>query len=228
MVPIPPLDTTLGAIEIGGVFATFLFGLATSQTLYFYSTFPTERPALKLAVAVVWFLELGHTIATWHAIYLLTITFYGQTRYIEQPPQSLYATILLSSLIACIIQTFFANRIRVLSGRWVFTLICWVLTFARAAFSISVFVITLKAPQVSEFQLKFRWLIEVAFSIFGANDILITGSLCFYLWKLRSHGVKNTRSMVDTLVVWSIETVMITSGCGVVVLILVLTRNDCG
>ncbi|KAJ7712292.1 hypothetical protein B0H16DRAFT_1744273 [Mycena metata] len=189
MVPIPPLDTTLGAIEIGGVFATFLFGLATSQTLHLYSTFPTERPALKLAVAVVWFLELGHTIATWHAIYLLTITFYGQTRYIEQPPQSLYATILLSSLIACIIQgssalnapdfllmsdllqTFFANRIRVLSGRWVFTLICWVLTFARVAFSISVFVITLKAPQVSEFQLKFRWLIEVAFSIFGANDI---------------------------------------------------------
>jgi hypothetical protein len=47
---LPPLDNTLGAVEIGGVLATFLFGLATLQTYNFYHQFPSERSVLKWTV----------------------------------------------------------------------------------------------------------------------------------------------------------------------------------
>jgi hypothetical protein len=46
----PPLDDTLGAFEVGGVVCTFLFGIGTLQTFYYYAQFPTDPKRLKLAV----------------------------------------------------------------------------------------------------------------------------------------------------------------------------------
>ncbi|KAJ6501149.1 hypothetical protein C8R47DRAFT_1008636, partial [Mycena vitilis] len=71
---LPPLDDTLGAVEIGGVVATFLFGIGTPQTYHCYHLFPKDTRVLKSMVGLLWFLELGHTISTWHTVYTLTVT----------------------------------------------------------------------------------------------------------------------------------------------------------
>jgi hypothetical protein len=47
---IPPLDDTLGAMEIGAVFATFLFGIGTLQTYEYYRLFPKDPAPLKWMV----------------------------------------------------------------------------------------------------------------------------------------------------------------------------------
>ncbi|KAJ7691467.1 hypothetical protein B0H17DRAFT_1063210 [Mycena rosella] len=223
---IPPLDSTLGAVEIGGVVSTFLFGLGTLQTYHFYQLFPADRRALKWTVAILWFLELAHTIATWHAIYTLTVTLYAQPQFIDAPPHSIYVTILLSALISGIVQTLFANRIRVLSGRWPITLICWVLTLARGAFAITAFVVILQAPSLLVFEAQFPWLIPAAFGIAAGVDVLVAGSLCYYLWKMRANGADRTRRMVETMVTWTIETGLVTCASSVVGLIMVVTRHD--
>ncbi|KAJ7760341.1 hypothetical protein B0H16DRAFT_1688673 [Mycena metata] len=50
-----------------------------------------------------------------------------------------------------------------------------------------------------------------ASSVGPAVDGLIAVSMCFCLWRLRRSGVKRTQRMVDTLIVWTVETTLITS-----------------
>jgi hypothetical protein len=96
----------------------------------------------------------------------------------------------LSTLEQLIPQISFANRVRVLSGRWLITLICWALTFARGAFAVASFVVIFQAPNVSRFETQFQWLVSAAFGIAAGVDILVSGSQCYYLWKMRVNGME--------------------------------------
>ncbi|KAJ7690482.1 hypothetical protein B0H17DRAFT_1201613 [Mycena rosella] len=205
---IPPLDNTLGAMVIGSAVATFLFGIGTLQTYHYYRLFPTDAAVVKWMVCVLWFLELGHTISTWHMMYSLTVTLYGQPQHIDSPPHSLEMTIFFSSLIYTIVQVFFANRIRALSGKWPITILCWIITVLRAICTLAMFGIILNVP-LSDLAIKYRW-------------IMITGLSL----GVRDSGVTTTKRMVDRLLVWTIETGTATGGASMALLILFLVRND--
>ncbi|KAJ7698593.1 hypothetical protein B0H17DRAFT_1259016 [Mycena rosella] len=205
----PPLDDTLGAVEIGTGFCTLLFGIVTLQTFNYYRLFPTDSGFLKL-------LELGHTISAWHGVrevhdqgvssllYSLTVTFFGQPQYINDPPHSIEMTILFSAPTYFIVQMFFAHRIRTLSGRWPITIICAVLAFARAAVIIAMFTITLNLSQLSDLAANYPGLMATALSLGVVVDFIVAASMCYYLRNLRTKGVKLTKRMVDTLIVWTI------------------------
>ncbi|KAJ7255757.1 hypothetical protein C8J57DRAFT_1345556 [Mycena rebaudengoi] len=223
---IPPLDDTLGAFEIGGVVCTFLFGIGTLQTFYYYGHFPADSKLLKSAVGLLWILELGHTISTWHAIYSVTVTFYGQSQYIKRPPHSLEMVVVFSAPIYFIVQVFFANRIRKLSGRWAITIICWVLAFLRAVGSAGVIAISLHIKEISELQERYKPLMITLITLGAMGDVLIAASLCYCLRTMRTSEVDETRRMVDTLVLWTIESGVATGGASVITILLFVLRSD--
>ncbi|KAJ7652213.1 hypothetical protein B0H17DRAFT_958089 [Mycena rosella] len=182
----PSLDDTLGAIQIGGICSTFLFGIGTLQAFYYFKQFPRDSAVLKTTVWFVAVLELGHTIACWHALYSINVTFYGQPQYLDSPPHSLEVTILFSAPIYTIVQIFFANRVRVLSGRWLVPTICWFITLLRAACTFSLFGITLGVPLLSELKVKWEWLIATGLCLGVAVDGIVAVSMCYCLGRLGS------------------------------------------
>ncbi|KAJ7092778.1 hypothetical protein B0H15DRAFT_162236 [Mycena belliarum] len=62
-------------------------------------------------------------------VYLLTITYYGRppAQEISTPPRSLVLEILFAGVSSTVVQSFFANQIRTLSGTWLPMLLCFVL-----------------------------------------------------------------------------------------------------
>ncbi|KAJ7288779.1 hypothetical protein C8J57DRAFT_1281202 [Mycena rebaudengoi] len=223
LAPDAMLDGTLGSIEIGGVVSTFLFGIVTLQVWNYYRRYPADGRTLKLLVAVIWFLELGHGIATCHAIYTLTITFYGQPQ--RDPPRSLQTTLLFSAPIYTLVQIFFANRIRLLSGRLSIMLICCCLTLLRFAGSMGMLVVTM-IEGLAVLQVDYRWLMCSSLALGAAVDIIIAISLCCCLWQLRHSELARLRKLGDTAMAWSIETGAATSGASIIQLILFLMRDD--
>ncbi|KAJ7810598.1 hypothetical protein B0H14DRAFT_3480461 [Mycena olivaceomarginata] len=203
------LNGNLGALEIGSVLGVFLFGIETLQTFNYYRRFPKDSNLLKAAVAFVWVLELGHTISALHALYLQTITFYGQPSHVLSPPLSEDITILFAGLIYTVVQTFFANRVRVLSGQWYIMALACVLGLLRFVGHMSIAALLLKYVRATII-LEWRWLVTTSLSLDLSVDILITASLCFCLWNMRSCESKRTRSMVDTLILWAIESTILT------------------
>ncbi|KAJ7136678.1 hypothetical protein C8R44DRAFT_695577 [Mycena epipterygia] len=201
------LDGTLGSTLIGGVFATFLFGIGTLQTFNYYRIYPNGASLLRTTVAILWFLELGHSICVWHGIYQQTVTFYGQVQYLASPPTSLVISILFTSLVLALVQrhhslssSFFANRIRILSGRWYIQIIGTILMSLRLAFSIVLVVVTVTAPPGSGFSIldnRIHWTFTTVASLGPAVDILTALSLCYLLWRLGS-GTRATGGETHT------------------------------
>ncbi|KAJ7899276.1 hypothetical protein B0H14DRAFT_2674253 [Mycena olivaceomarginata] len=220
------LNGSLGALEIGSVLGAFLFGIETLQTYNYYRDFSRDCVLLRSTVAVVWFLELGHTVSSWHALYSETVTLYGEPQHISSPPLSEDLTVLLTALIYIVVQTFFANRVRILSGSWYFMAVAFSLNVLRFIANMGSVTILVHYRRVS-ILLEWRWLVWTGLSFGLAVDVLITVSMCYYLQKMRwSTESTRARKMVERLMVWTIETTLLTSATGIMQIILFTTRTD--
>ncbi|KAJ7057604.1 hypothetical protein C8F01DRAFT_1371736 [Mycena amicta] len=229
----PSLDLTLGPIIVGAVLSTFLFGIASLQTFHYFRIYGASSSSpSKALVGLIWFIELGHSITMWHALYKMLVTFYGQIDHLFDPPHSLELTVLFSATINLVIQTYFALRIRTLSKSWLITSICTLLTLARFVFNMIMLVDFWHSSGFGIFQTSLRWLMLCVSTIGPCVDVLIAASLCFYLWRLRSMEdtemalMQDTRKLIDRIILWSLETTSITSAAGVLQLILYVTMPD--
>ncbi|KAJ7073094.1 hypothetical protein C8F01DRAFT_1106145 [Mycena amicta] len=222
---LPPLDNTLGAVLIGAVLGTFLFGVSTLQAFQYYRLYSDDPRRMKALVAGIWIIELGHSISLWHALYQMVVTFYGQVQHIFNPPHSLEMTVLFSAGINLVVQSFFAYRIYTLSKSIFIPVVCSILTLARFTFNMLMLVEFWESSGFAIFQTKLKWLMLCVSAIGPSVDVLIATSLCFYLWRIRSRGgtFQQTKRMIDTLIMWSVETTSITCAAGVLQLILYLS-----
>ncbi|KAJ7907882.1 hypothetical protein B0H13DRAFT_2331978 [Mycena leptocephala] len=202
----PSVDSTLGALELGTLFGTFLFGLVTVQCSSYFRDYPKDGLLLKSAVATMWFLELGHTVLTWHMVYSLSVTYYGQPEHIAEPPATFALTVLLGQTICFMVQIFFANRIHLFSKSWLIPVICWVLTLAHYSLDITALGILLKFGELSILRDRFDWIVAGALALGTAVDVLMTVTLCYRLWRIRDSSFHR--------------------GAGVFELSLFLTRDD--
>ncbi|KAJ7215952.1 hypothetical protein GGX14DRAFT_696414 [Mycena pura] len=225
---IPPLDDTLGAIIIGAVVGTFLFGIMTLQMFSYYRRYPDDTLALKMLVGAVWLAELGHSISLWHALYQITITFYGQLPHILDPPNSMPFTLQFASLINLMVQTFFAIRIHALSKRLLIPIISSLLTVTRFAFNIVMLVEFLGSDGFAVMETKLRWVMLCVSVIGPAVDVLTASALIFYLWRMRSETLllQRTRRTIDTLILWSLETTSVTCATGILQLIFFISMDN--
>ncbi|KAJ7114837.1 hypothetical protein C8R44DRAFT_880907 [Mycena epipterygia] len=214
----PSLDGTLGALEIGAVVGTFLFGILTLQTFNYFRQFPEDSKTLKITVAAIWLLELAHTICALHG---------PLSEFALNPRQSLALTILFSGGIDALVQIFFGNRIRVLSGRSYVFFLC--IALAILVFTCDIIVMSnylIYNASYSILDTKEHWEVLAVCIITPSGDVLIALSMCYCLWRVRTSEFNRTRSMVDTLIIWTFETAIATSGAGIIQLILFLTRKD--
>ncbi|KAJ3824267.1 hypothetical protein F5880DRAFT_407776 [Lentinula raphanica] len=87
---------------------------------------------------------------------------------------------------------------------------------------VRVVLLLFKLPE-SEF---IQWVTSAGIGSAAAADVIIAGSLCFYLSKSRT-GYKKTDSLISTLIVYSLTTGLITSLIGVVIVVTFATMpND--
>ncbi|KAJ7146742.1 hypothetical protein C8R44DRAFT_758074 [Mycena epipterygia] len=223
---VPSLDGTLGNIEIGLVLATFLYGIQTLQTFNYYREYPKDVLALKILVASIWFLELGHTICGCHAMYSMTVTFYGRPQHIIDPPVSLIFTLFFHAIIALVVQTFFAFRVGILSRRWPTTIVCCILNLLRLICYLVIFANLYRRPDLALLLTEFHWLAITVLLIGPIVDVITATSLIYHLSRVRDSHLNRTTHTVDIIIIWTVETTIITSVSSIVDLILFLTRRD--
>ncbi|KAJ7446337.1 hypothetical protein FB451DRAFT_1291897 [Mycena latifolia] len=222
----PSLDGTIGNAAIGLALATFLYGIETLQTFNYYRDYKNDTRSLKILVAVIWCLELTQTMLTWHAIYSMTVTFYGQPQHLADPPFSLILVVLFSAMVNFVVQTFFAFRVRVLSNRWPIPILVCVLNLVRFMGNVAIFAELCKRPEFSLLQTDLHWIFTAASAIGPFVDVITATSLCYFLWHYKKSNFEQTSTMIDNIVIWTVETTLITSLSGALQLILFLTRTD--
>ncbi|KAF8879715.1 hypothetical protein BD779DRAFT_1124651 [Infundibulicybe gibba] len=219
----PPFNimsgSNLGAMEIATFISLALCGIGVAQGYSYYHHFTNDRLFLKVMVGTVLVLEVSHSIAAAGVIYDFTITLAAAA----VKPVNTYAlstTTLLEILITTIVQSFFAYRIRSLSGSLYVSSLCWILCFLRFLGGIALAVegfldasreSFLAEPDYFALENAFGWVITSVLSVGAAVDLIIAASLCYYLNRFMSPAImRRTAQIVDRLISWTIQTGLVT------------------
>ncbi|KAJ7828024.1 hypothetical protein B0H14DRAFT_3719587 [Mycena olivaceomarginata] len=186
------LDATFGALELGVLFSVFLFGVLTVQVYLYFVQYPKDPRGFKWMVAMVWILDLGHTIAICHCIYTITVTKYGQPTIIILPPKSLDISIFLSGFIGPLEQVDFVFLPWPQSDFTVpLPIFCATLSLLRFGGSTGLFAISLAGPTIQSYLIREKWLIEAVVILGAAVDVILAVALCYQLSFWRKAGFRS-------------------------------------
>ncbi|KAJ3740475.1 hypothetical protein DFH05DRAFT_1508956 [Lentinula detonsa] len=224
------LNTTLGVLEIGILISGVLFGVVTTQVYIYHKNFPKDSLWLQLGlVDGMWLLELGHTICIFHAIYFYTVTNYGDPKALLVAPVTLGIAVVLHGLTTILVQAYFTYRIYRFSAKpYLIPIFSTILMFAQL---LAVTTLSAEAVKVAQISLglyleKWEWLLLTTLWLRVAADLTISSSLVFFLYQQRNNAYKSTVLVVDRLIRWTIETGVVTSMLGIILVIAYLTAKE--
>ncbi|GAW08191.1 hypothetical protein LENED_010237 [Lentinula edodes] len=199
----PPLDASLGAIIIGSILAFCLYGAMGIQVYCYYQHNFNKDP--------FWIK------------FLTVVTHFGDYSYLTVAHWPLSYSVAMSTLISAPVQTFYAFRISTLSKKvWVLCLSI-LASIIRVALGFTDAALSEKATELLVFQHKFLGYIVGALAVGIAVDIVNTISLILLLLKNKGMSMRSSRKTIDRLVLWTVETGLLTSIANFMSLILALS-----
>ncbi|EIW57915.1 uncharacterized protein TRAVEDRAFT_48938 [Trametes versicolor FP-101664 SS1] len=205
---IPALDNSYGAMLLGTSLGLMLYGLTLHQTYRYFRLYPRDLKLFKIFVLAIVTMETVHTIIWMVACYHFLITDYFNPASILTGHWSVKINVAVTGASNLICQSFYARRVFLLGpkSRWVVA-VAGVSMVACLGFDIGASVEAFKLS-LSDFP-RFSWLVSGAYGCAVATDVLLTGALIRVLLHSRT-GFKRTDSTLDTLIVYSINTGLLT------------------
>ncbi|KAF9265822.1 hypothetical protein L218DRAFT_120387 [Marasmius fiardii PR-910] len=213
-------DGQIGALEIGIIVSTFLFGITTAQTFLYYQLFPQDAKWVKHLVWAVWLLELGHSVSALHALYYYTVLEFGnpQVRTMKVP-LSIALNLIISEVVFVLVQSYYITRIHQFSGkRWISGL-CIILLVVRFAGTMLATIEAVVMTSLDQFTRNWGWNVVWILTVGAFADLAIPCVLVYYLVITRSSAYHTTLAVVDQLILWTIETGLLTGLLAAMILI---------
>lgn len=221
---LPSLDPTFGAIFVGILVATALEGVLTLQCYIYYSNFKEDRAFLKGLVGVVWFLDTLHLAIVAAMQYAYVITNFDDFTFLAAATWQFDVSVILTSTVAFLIQSYFMWRTWVLTKNYPLALTIFILALLSLGFGIACGAETFILKDFKRF-VVFSWGVSTWLGASAACDLVVAGSLCWTLWHSKT-GFKPTDTLLDRLIVWTLNTGMLTSVVAVIDLICFATMNN--
>ncbi|KAL7341564.1 hypothetical protein BJY59DRAFT_713580 [Rhodotorula toruloides] len=114
-------EAALGPFYLGTLFQLFLFGIHWQQVFDYYRLFPTDRLAIKAAVAAVFVVGSFHISCSIYTVWFYAIAGYGQPSYIADCVWHFPAVNpLQTAIVAAIVQLHYAWRVYLVSKRSIY------------------------------------------------------------------------------------------------------------
>ncbi|KAI0316898.1 hypothetical protein OF83DRAFT_1172450 [Amylostereum chailletii] len=210
------LDNTQGALLIGLVLSTAIFGITCLQVyLYFTEHSAGDGHFLKLFVAFLLALDTLHVALVSLCVYHYTITSFGDFKALGRATWSLNIQVVIGTLMSLLVQCFFARRVYYLSSkRIVVPSLIVILSLGQLLVGGIVYVIHAFGLPLS----------IAGLSLDLVCDTLIAGSMIFYLLKHRSK-FSRTNNAINVLVTYSMNTCLLITLFTLICLVLWLTET---
>ncbi|KIM43722.1 hypothetical protein M413DRAFT_387410 [Hebeloma cylindrosporum] len=177
------IHTTHGALFLGLVLSTILYGVTLLQSFLYYRQYPNDPRVTKS-------FELQ------------------QSRGSSQSTWSINVQAACNILIGLLVQCFFALRVWAMSRNKVVTVVIIIFVCIHFGEGVALIVEAFRFG-ISRFQ-TLVWVGGTGLGCAAATDIISAAALCYYLNKSRT-GLAGSESLISTLILYSITTGMITS-----------------
>jgi len=165
-------------------------------------------------------MEVLHTAFVGAYLYITTITNFGNYEALEVAHWTLAESVPIANFVMVLVQSFFAYRIYCLSQRWLITIVSWIGSAVRLGSAIGIAVVSHRVVIIPTIVEEYRWLVILCYAVGAVIDVLNTLALSYYLFNARTK-IMRSRKMLERLMMWTIETGLITSFCNVLAVIFV-------
>ncbi|KAL0566129.1 hypothetical protein V5O48_015890 [Marasmius crinis-equi] len=202
-------DNTLGAILVGGLAATALWGITCVQTFsYFHNHSARDKGLFKTLIAFLWVLDTFDTVLNCHILYFYLVSNYNNPLAIALPVWSVLIHVAITSISNFIIRTMFARRAYRLSGGNI-PMTLGILAVSTTDLVVGI-IITAKAFKIQSYA-ELDTLSDLLYLNFAAgttSDLSVALVLCYLLRRSRT-GFNRTDSLLNALMTYTINTGLI-------------------
>ncbi|TFK39118.1 hypothetical protein BDQ12DRAFT_722509 [Crucibulum laeve] len=150
---------------------------------------------------------------------------FGYTERLDRNPNSLNIAMLMGGMVDHLVKAIFIYRLYKFSG----TLYIPIPLGLFSVFLFSIIVLsTIEALEAVTFRPlspELEWLLSVVFIGSAVQDLMVAGSLCYYIQKARKEALKNTTLLLDRLFIYTIQTGLATSLAAVSTAVSFFTMN---
>ncbi|KAI9060739.1 hypothetical protein FKP32DRAFT_1678690 [Trametes sanguinea] len=218
----PSLSSTLGAIYVGVVIGTMLYGLTVHQGYRYYKLYPKDRLFLKIMVSAIFLVETLHTVLWIYIGYHYLVAEAFNLAGTLDCHWTIRATFIVTSIAVGLCQTFYCLRIFLFGPRYRWLLTPAVLSMtAGAVFGI---IAGVKAfvfvHEITELH-RISWTVSAAYGCAVSSDVILTSALVYVLYKSRSES-RRSNNMLDILIIYAINTGLLTSVVSVLAFVFAL------
>ncbi|KIJ67431.1 hypothetical protein HYDPIDRAFT_25885 [Hydnomerulius pinastri MD-312] len=220
------LNVLVGPIEVGGFITCMFFGCAVVQAHVYYENHQEDHWAVKALVISGLILQLGQILSVCAAVYLMTVTDYGLAPTLVGVPHALDVSLIFSSLIGFGVQNFYNNPLYKFSHGIHVPIFCLCLSTTRAVLLIVLASNGISATNRSAYEERWGPSIASTVILSGICDLTIAAALSYSIKKQARGAIKKTTRVVNKIVMWSIETGLVTALTGVIEIALFLTMSD--
>ncbi|KAJ3553143.1 hypothetical protein NM688_g3771 [Phlebia brevispora] len=198
------LDNTVGALYIATIIAAIFYGLTTIQCYIYFPHRATDPKPFRIVSAVLRVLDTADLALISQYVYYYSVTNFANPAALLEAPPTL-------------------GGLQVQRQEYVSWWSHWLRDIG----------ILYRGPRIkAKYVAKFvgaRWLVYSTITTGAVADVMIASSLCFMLWTRRT-GLSHSRtdSMVNTLMLYAINTGALTSCLAVVAVIMfaIMPDND--
>ncbi|KAI0668077.1 hypothetical protein C8Q78DRAFT_1081481 [Trametes maxima] len=209
---LPSLDSTLGAVYVGMVVGVMLYGLTVHQTYRYFKLYPSDKYYVKTLVIIIVMLETLHSVLWAIVGYHYLITEALNITGLLLGHWSVRLTVLETGFAVYACQSYYACRVYLIGPRYRWLVIPAVISMTTGlGFAIAAGV---EAFAFTRFITDFRrvsWLVSIAYGFAVSSDVILTSALVFVLQK--------TNSILDILIIYTINTGLLTSVVSIAVFI---------
>ncbi|KAF7770245.1 hypothetical protein Agabi119p4_6219 [Agaricus bisporus var. burnettii] len=218
------LDNTMGVAFIGVVIAGMLYGVSVIQ-VYYYCTNQTDTWSIKLLVGSVMFFETIHQILITHSMYMYLVKDAARPEMLNKLIWSLLVEVLFNGLTAFVVQSFLTMRVWRLSNRKIWlTGAAVLLVIGEFGCVVAFTALSLRLKTYAQLA-ELKSLSIAVNALAAAGDLIIAASLCIILHQSRT-GFQRSDTMIKKLIVYSVNTGLLTSLCAVASLISIVLAGQ--
>ncbi|KAA1469756.1 hypothetical protein DENSPDRAFT_928362 [Dentipellis sp. KUC8613] len=219
------IDDTFGSALIGLLLGAVLYGVTLLQTWLYFRHYEKDSRILKSVVLLLWFLDTLHLALCARTIYWYLITNYNNPSALADDMWAMSLQTDCNGVIGLIVEVFFARRVYMMSRNWLITGLIVVLACIHFGLGVVFTVESFILVQFSRFP-ELTWITCTGLGCAAAADLLIAFTMCWYLFRSRT-GFERTDSMITTLMIYSINTGLVTSivATGAVIAFAVMPLN---
>lgn len=219
--------TSFGAMLLGVLMSSILFGIANLQVYIYFKTYTNDPLWTKISVCALWIVDALCVSFSFYLIYQYLITDYTNPEALLVIDWNFKAQDILSSICISFVQTLYVHRIWILDAsinrdsrirRFLPGIASISVCAGYAASLVLSHEITAPANATPNGLLGHQWITYYPLSVYPGIDAVIAASLCFLL-RISRTGYRRTDSLINTLMLYTVNTGIITSLCSLAAII---------